>query len=66
MGTGKEQSIHIDRAGDMSKDDIDRMIKEAEMHAEEDKKRQEFISARNELDGLIFGTEKACANMATS
>ncbi len=58
MGTGKEQSIHIDRAGDMSKDDIDRMIKEAEMHAEEDKKRQEFISARNELDGLIFGTEK--------
>lgn len=59
MGTGKEQSIHIDRAGDMSKDDIDRMIKEAEMHAEEDKKRQEFISARNELDGLIFGTEKS-------
>ncbi len=58
-GTGKEQSIHIDRAGDMSKDDIDRMIKEAEMHAEEDKKRQEFISARNELDGLIFGTEKS-------
>ncbi len=58
MGTGKEQSIHIHRAGDMSKDDIDRMIKEAEMHAEEDKKRQEFISARNELDGLIFGTEK--------
>ena len=59
MGTGKEQSIQIDRAGDMSKDDIDRMIKEAEMHAEEDKKRQEFISARNELDGLIFGTEKS-------
>lgn len=57
-GTGKEQSIHIDRAGDMSKDDIDRMIKEAEMHAEEDKKRQEFISARNELDGLVFSTEK--------
>ncbi len=58
-GTGKEQSIHIDRAGDMSKDDIDRMIKEAEMHAEEDKKRQEFISAKNELDSLIFGTEKS-------
>ncbi|MCB5246907.1 MAG: Hsp70 family protein, partial [Candidatus Cloacimonetes bacterium] len=58
-GTGKEQSIHIDRAGDMSKDDIDRMIKEAEMHADEDKKRQEFISARNELDSLIFGTEKS-------
>lgn len=58
LGTGKEQSIHIDRAGDMSKDDIDRMIREAELHAEEDKKRQEFITARNELDGLIFSTEK--------
>jgi molecular chaperone DnaK len=58
-GTGKEQSIRIDRAGDMSKDDIDRMIKEAELHADEDKKRQEFISAKNELDSLIFGTEKS-------
>ncbi len=59
LGTGKEQSIHIDRAGDMSKDDIDRMIREAELHAEEDKKRQEFITARNELDSLIFSTEKS-------
>ena len=59
LGTGKEQSIHIDRAGDMSKDDIDRMIREAELHAEEDKMRQEFITARNELDSLIFSTEKS-------
>jgi len=58
-GTGKEQSIVIDRAGNISKDDIDRMIKDAEMHAEEDKKRQEFITAKNELDGLIFSTEKS-------
>jgi molecular chaperone DnaK len=58
-GTGKEQSIVIDRAGNLNKDDIDRMIKDAEMHAEEDKKRQEFVTARNELDTLIFSTEKA-------
>ncbi|MFB3845144.1 MAG: molecular chaperone DnaK [Candidatus Cloacimonadaceae bacterium] len=58
-GTGKEQSIVIDRAGSLNKDDIDRMIKDAEMHAEEDKKRQEFVTAQNELDSLIFSTEKA-------
>ena len=58
-GTGKEQSIVIDRAGNISKEDIERMIKDAEMHADEDKKRQEFIAAKNELDSLIFGTEKS-------
>ena len=58
-GTGKEQSIKIDRAGSINKEDIDRMIKDAEMHAEEDKKRQEFIAAKNELDALIFSTEKS-------
>ncbi len=58
-GTGKEQSIHIDRAGNIDQEDIDRMIRDAEIHAEEDKKRQEFISAKNELDALIFSTEKS-------
>ena len=58
-GTGKEQSIKIDRAGSISKEDIDRMIKDAELHAEDDKKRSEFISAKNELDALIFSTEKS-------
>ncbi len=58
-GTGKEQSIVIDRAGNLNKDDIDRMIKDAEMHADEDKIRQELVTARNELDTLIFSTEKA-------
>ena len=58
-GTGKEQSIVIDRAGNINKEDIERMIKDAEMHADEDKKRQEFIAAKNELDALIFGTEKS-------
>lgn len=60
-GTGKEQSIKIDRAGSIDKEDIDRMIKEAELHAEDDKKRQEFVSAKNELDTLIFSTEKSLA-----
>jgi molecular chaperone DnaK len=58
-GTGKEQSIKIDRAGNISKEDIERMIKDAELHADEDKKRQEFITAKNELDALIFSTEKS-------
>lgn len=58
-GTGKEQSIVIDRAGNLNKDDIERMIKDAEMHAEDDKIRQEFITAKNELDSLIFSTEKS-------
>ena len=58
LATGKEQSIRIDRTGDISKDDIDRMIKDAELHAEEDRKRQEYVTARNELDNLIFSTEK--------
>jgi molecular chaperone DnaK len=58
-GTGKEQSIKIDRAGSIDSEDIDRMIKDAELHAEEDKKRQEFVSAKNELDTLVFSTEKS-------
>ncbi|MDP2173737.1 MAG: molecular chaperone DnaK [Candidatus Cloacimonadaceae bacterium] len=58
-GTGKEQSIKIDRAGNISKEDIERMIKDAELHAEEDKIRQEFITAKNELDALVFSTEKS-------
>jgi molecular chaperone DnaK len=58
-GTGKEQSIVIDRAGNLNKDDIERMIKDAEMHADEDKKRQDFVTAKNELDSLIFSTDKS-------
>jgi molecular chaperone DnaK len=58
-GTGKEQSIKIDRAGDINKEDIERMIKDADLHADEDKKRQELITAKNELDTLIFSTEKS-------
>ncbi len=57
--TGKEQSVKIERTGSLNEEEIDRMVKDAEAHAEEDKKRKESISSRNELDTLIFSTEKS-------
>jgi len=58
LGTGKEQSIKITASSGLSKDEIDRMVKEAEAHAEEDHKRREAIDAKNQLDGLVYQTEK--------
>ena len=58
-GTGKKHSIKIDRAGTLSEDDIEKMVKDAELHADEDKKKADVIIARNELDSIIFSTEKA-------
>ena len=58
-GTGKEQSIKIERTGSLSEEEIDRMVKDAEAHADEDKKQKELITARNEVDTLIFTTEKS-------
>ncbi|MBW6516480.1 MAG: molecular chaperone DnaK [Candidatus Cloacimonetes bacterium] len=58
-GTGKEQSIRIERTGSLSQDEIDKMVKEAEAHAEDDKQRKETIQAKNELDTLIFSSEKS-------
>jgi molecular chaperone DnaK len=57
--TGKEQQIRIQASGGLSDDDIQKMVKEAEANAEEDKKRREFIEARNHADGLIHSTEKS-------
>ncbi len=57
--TGKEQSIKIERGGSLSEEEIDRMVKDAEANAEEDRKRKENITSRNELDTMIFSTEKA-------
>ncbi|GAB6077444.1 molecular chaperone DnaK [Hydrogenobaculum acidophilum] len=56
--TGKEQSIKIQAAGGLSKEDIEKMVKEAEMHADEDRKNKELIEARNRLDSLIYSLEK--------
>src|SRR5246127_5355715 len=58
LGTGKEQSIKITASSGLRRDEIDRMVKEAEAHAEEDHKRREAIDAKNQLDGLVYQTEK--------
>ncbi|MDO5536859.1 MAG: molecular chaperone DnaK [Desulfovibrionaceae bacterium] len=62
-GTGKEQSIRITASSGLSEDDIQRLVKEAEAHAGEDKKKQELIEARNKADSLIYGTEKSLKDL---
>lgn len=57
-GTGKEQSITIQESGNMSKEDIEKAQKEAEIHAEEDKKKRESVDARNTLENSIYQAEK--------
>jgi molecular chaperone DnaK len=57
--TGKEQQIRIQASGGLSEADIQKMVKDAEAHAGEDKKRRELIEARNQAEGLIHSTEKA-------
>jgi len=59
--TGKEQQIRIQASGGLSEEDIEQMVKDAEAHAEEDKKRKELIDAKNQADSLIYSTEKALA-----
>ncbi len=58
MGTGKEQAITITASTKLSQDEIDKKVKEAEMHADDDKKRQEEIQVRNDADSLIYTSEK--------
>ncbi|MBT9039519.1 molecular chaperone DnaK [Lactobacillus delbrueckii subsp. bulgaricus] len=58
LGTGKEQKITIQSASGLSDEEIERMKKEAEEHAKEDAKKKEEVDLRNEVDGLIFQTEK--------
>ncbi len=57
-GTGKENSITISGSGNMSKDDIEKAQKDAEAHADEDKKRREAVDAKNQLDAAIYQAEK--------
>src|SRR6184192_3274124 len=61
LGTGKEQSIQITASSGLAKDEINRMVKEAELHAEDDKRKRELADARNQLDGLVYQTEKTLA-----
>lgn len=62
LGTGKEQSISITSSTNMSKDDIDKAVKEAEKYAEEDKKRREEVDVRNAADQTVFQCEKILAD----
>jgi molecular chaperone DnaK len=56
--TGKEQSIRIQASGGLTDADIDRMVKEAESHAEDDKKRRELVETRNQAEALVHSTER--------
>ncbi|MCB0391855.1 MAG: molecular chaperone DnaK [Bdellovibrionales bacterium] len=58
LGTGKEQAIKITAKSGLSEDEIDRMVKDAEAHADEDKAKKEKITSYNELDNLVYQTEK--------
>jgi len=58
MGTGKEQKITITASSGLAKEEIDTMVKDAESHASEDKKRREEIEIRNQADSLVYNTEK--------
>ncbi|HEX2769785.1 MAG TPA: molecular chaperone DnaK, partial [Geobacteraceae bacterium] len=59
LGTGKEQSIRITASSGLSKDEIEKMVREAEANSAEDKKKRELIDARNHADNLIYSTEKS-------
>jgi molecular chaperone DnaK len=63
-GTGKEQSMTISGGSALSKDEIDRMVRDAEQYAEEDARRREAVDTRNQADGLVYNTEKFIADNA--
>jgi len=62
--TGKEQAIRIEASGGLSEADIEKMVKDAEAHAEEDKKRREEVETRNHAEALVNATEKTIAENA--
>src|SRR6202030_1740374 len=64
LGTGREQAMTITGGTALSKDEIDRMMKEAEPHAEEDRQRREEAEIRNNADSLVFQTEKLLREQA--
>jgi len=59
LGTGKEQSIKITASSGLSEEEIDRLVKDAELHSDEDRKKRELVDARNAADSLIYSTEKS-------
>jgi len=63
LGTGKEQSIRITASGGLSEEEIQRLIREAETYAEEDRKKRELVEARNRADQIIYGIEKSMTEL---
>ena len=63
MATGKEQSIQITASSGLSKEEIAKLIKDAELHAEDDKKKRELVDARNTGDAMIYSTEKSIKDL---
>jgi molecular chaperone DnaK len=63
LGTGKEQSIKITASSGLSEEEIEKMQKDAELHADEDKKRKELVEAKNQADSLIYATEKSLKDL---
>lgn len=64
MGTGKEQTIKITSSSGLSDEEIEQMVKDAELHAGEDKKKRELIEAKNQADSLVYSTEKSLKDNA--
>ena len=63
QATGKQQSIRITASSGLSKEEIEQLVKDAELHSEEDKKRKELVDARNNADGLIYSAEKSMGEL---
>ena len=66
QATGKQQSIRITASSGLSQDEIDRLVRDAELHAEEDRSKKELVEARNHADALIYSTEKSLADMGAN
>jgi molecular chaperone DnaK len=66
MATGTTQSMTITGGSSLSKDEIDRMVRDAEAHAEDDRRRREEADVRNSADGLVYSTEKLLKDQAES
>ena len=64
LGTQKEQSIKITTSSGLSKEEIERMVNDAKIHAEDDHKRRELVEERNKLDSLVYSTEKTMSELA--
>jgi molecular chaperone DnaK len=63
QATGKLQSIRITASSGLSKEEIDQLVKDAELHAEDDRKKKDLVGARNTADGLVYTTEKSIAEL---